>query len=231
MKDSKIYITSVFLLAFSTSTFAQTGGGSGGSGDGGSSGGTLKNAAYWTVDYLMNLAQRQQTDKLYEEYLKVYNTLKDGYLVVRTLTDKNKNLHEKFFESLGTVSPIVKEYYKVVLITKTYSHMVGGVEDALSVYQQSEVFTEQEIIYMGKVYEGMLARVKDNTQELLKVLTDKELQMMDSERITTIDRIYEDTNTIYADLKKFNQMNLFRAKNRGLNDSGAFKKLYNLALK
>jgi hypothetical protein len=189
-------------------------------------------AGFWAADYALNILQTQATAEQVKQYAKTYEILKNGYFVVRTLVDDNHSLHKNFFDQLKRVSPIVSEYYKVGLIIQLYRNEFRDIQRDIRMIISSldalDVYTPDELLTIKKVLLGMVNRAGKSLGEIMLVAIPGEgdLDMMDSERIAVIDRIYKESLSLVSDFRSFRSIIIGLARNR--NPQGAFElaKLY-----
>jgi hypothetical protein len=180
---------------------------------------------FWAADYTLNVLQNKTTGELVKEHAEVYTVLKNGYFVVRTLLDDNHSLHREFFEELARVNPVVANYYKVGLTVKLYQgefrQINRDVPQLVQALKGMGAFTEDELRTIENVFYGMVRNVTSLVEELALVAIPGEgdLQMMDSERIATIDRIHAQSLAVVRDLRDFRRLLLQLATNR--NPAGA----------
>ncbi len=189
---------------------------------------------FWAADYTLNVLQNQAAGKLVDEYAEVYEILRDGYFVVRSLVDDNHSLHKEFFDELSSVNPIVENYYKVGEIINIYSKEFKAVKQDLpriiAALKQLNVYTPDELKTMESVFVGMVERATDSVDELILVAIPGEggLDMMDSERIIVIDRIHEESLAIVQDFRRFRTLIIQLASNRNPQGTQEIFKLYEI---
>ena len=190
---------------------------------------------FWAADYAMNLLQKRATGDLVKKFDEVYTVLKNGYFVVRSLVDENYSLHQRYFDELSSVNPIVENYYKVGLTVKVYyDGFIGFKNDIpqmLVELENLDVFSPEELDYIYKVFTGMIEKASRNLKELFMVAVpgQGDLEMMDSERIQTVDRIHAESQAIIGDLKRFQRMIAHTAVNRNPAGPRGLHKLFELA--
>ena len=189
---------------------------------------------FWAADYTLNILQNQATGKLVDEYAEVYEILRDGYFVVRTLVDDNHALHKEFFDELASVNPIVQKYYKVGEIINIYGKEFNAVKRELprmmAALEELDVYTPDELKTIRSVFLGMVGRATDSVDELILVAIPGEggLDMMDSERINVIDRIYDESLVIIQDFRRFRTLIIQLASNRNPQGTQEIFKLYEI---
>ena len=75
---------------------------------------------------------------------------------------------------------------------------------AFSRFQNSGNFNEEELSYLGRVYDNLINQSLRNLDELMVVITAGQVRMSDNERIEAIDRIYTDLQEKLLFLRDFN---------------------------
>ena len=189
---------------------------------------------FWAADYTLNILQNQATGKLVDEYAEVYEILRDGYFIVRTLVDDNHALHKEFFDELASVNPVVAKYYKVGLIIDLYGKEFKSIKNDLprimAALDDLGVYTPDELRNIQSVFLGMVSRITDSIDELLLVAIPGEggLDMMDSERIAVVDRIHEESQAVIRDFRQFRALVIQLASNRNPQGTQEILKLYEL---
>ena len=176
--------------------------------------------AFWSADFALNTMQRQAAAQQLEEYRKTYVVLRDGYQLVRGLVSDNHQLHKEFFDELASVNPVVKKYHKVLEIAKIYTRETRNLsQDAprlVALLRNTGTFTPEELEKVQRIFDGMLDRVYGGFDELFVIAMsdDGDLQMMDSERIVMIDRLYEESVEIVSSIRDFRVLLLSLAAQR-----------------
>lgn len=187
--------------------------------------GTIKaqswdDVAFWTADFALNTLQRQAAAEKLEEYRKTYVILRDGYKIVRGLVSDNHQLHEDFFNELASVNPVVQNYHRVGqtfrIYTREVKHLQRDAPRLLQLLRSTDSFTPAEFEQIQRVFDGMLDRIGNSMEELFLVAVDGPdgLEMMDSERIVIIERLYEESVEIVSSIRQFRQLLLNLAAQR-----------------
>ena len=147
-----------------------------------------------------------------DQYGNVYEVLRDGYFVVRSLVDDNHALHKEFFDQLSNVNPVVAQYYKVGLVVELYRKEGISIKKDLPIFiaalKELGTYTPEELDVITSVFIGMVDEIADSAQELLLVAIpgESQLDMMDSERIAVIDRIYDEAVTIIQTSNRYREL-------------------------
>jgi len=152
----------------------------------------------------LDIEKLAQFKSILSEMYKGYQILTSGYNAVKSLAEGNFNLHNAFLNGLLTVSPTVKQYVRVADIISAQLEMVSEYKSALSSFQKAASFSPTELNYISGVFGNLVDRSIDNLTELAMVLTDGQLRMNDAERLSSIDKIYQDMQDKVDFLRDFN---------------------------
>jgi hypothetical protein len=147
---------------------------------------------------------------------KGYSVVKKGLNAVGDFKRGEFNLHVDYFNSLKTVNPKIKKYARVaeiislqVKIIKSYGTIYGQV-------QQDDLFHGDEVDYIKRVLDRLIENCDDNLEELITIVTDRQLEMKDDERMKRIDAIYQNMMENYTFCESFSKqtklMSMSRAK-------------------
>lgn len=129
-----------------------------------------------------------------QEMYKAYTLLDKGYSDVRDIVQGNFNLHKAFLDGLMAVSPVVRQYSRIVDIINAETALVKEGRDGYNRCAAAGHFTAGELDYLSSLFGQLLDRGLNGLTELEMVLTDGQVRMSDGERLTTIDRVYEGMN-------------------------------------
>lgn len=154
---------------------------------------------------LLNVEKLSQLKNILEDMKKGYVLLNNGYNTVRNIAQGNFSLHELFLDGLMRVSPEVRKYHKVVGIINYQLDIVSEYKSAYKRFGNSGVFSVSDLQYLSSVYGKLNSESLQNLDRLLMVITAGKLRMSDEERLSAIDRIYEDTMDKLGFLRSFNQ--------------------------
>jgi excinuclease UvrABC helicase subunit UvrB len=161
---------------------------------------------------------------------KDYQILDKGYTDIKNIVQGNFNLHQIFLDGLLAVSPAVKNYERIDAIINAELSVISEYKTAYSSFQSNGHFTTQELDYISNVYSSLVNESLKNLDELTTVITANQLRMSDDERISAIDRIYNDMSKKLGFLRDFNRntsiQGLHRAQDTG--DIDAIKSFYGL---
>jgi hypothetical protein len=139
------------------------------------------------------LLQQIAALKVYTGYLSEgYNIAKNGLGVIQDIKQGDFGLHSNYFNSLATVSPIIKRYANVAAIIAMQVRIAKQTAKAARSFTSSQQFTAKEITYIKNVFENLLSDCAADLDQVFSLVTDGNLQLKDDERIRAIDRLYAD---------------------------------------
>lgn len=178
----------------------------------------------------LNIEKLAQFKSILKQMKQGYDILSKGYNTVKDLSEGNFSLHQTFLDALLQVSPAVRNYKRVGDIIDQQVTLVREYQRAKQRFSASGMFNQNELSYMGNVYDKLLKQSLRNLDELTAVLTANRLRMSDDERLTEIDRIYADMQDKLLFLRAYNNeatlLSLQRAKEAG--DVNAMRLLSNV---
>jgi hypothetical protein len=144
--------------------------------------------------------------------------------------EKQKDLYRDYYQELWQVKSAIAYYQHLKEIITKQVELVNAYKQAFARFRQDKNFTEDEINYMHKVYNGILDESVKNLDQILNVINAFTTQMSDAQRLAIIDDAANRIDQNYSDLKEFNNENikisLQRAKE--YNDVDVVQKLYGL---
>lgn len=144
--------------------------------------------------------------------------------------EKQRTLYKDYYDELWKVKNVISYYHRVREITNKQVQLVAEYKRAWGLFKQDKNFTEDELDYMSKVYNGILDESVKNLDQIFLVINSFSTQMGDAKRLEIINSAYNQVETNYTDLKAFNQQNVLislqRAKSK--NDIDVIKELYGL---
>jgi len=140
--------------------------------------------------------------KVYLRYLKDgYDIAKKGLTIVGDIKDLNFKDHSTYFESLKLVNTSVKNSAKVSLIVAYQNQIVNEFRTLRR--NSDNQLTPDEIKYIKDVYENLMNECELSLAVLTQVISDRNLEMKDDERLAAIDAVYEEMKDKYAFTKSF----------------------------
>lgn len=164
---------------------------------------------------------------------KLENTLSKLKLdEISNWTQKQKDLYKNYYDELMKVKSIITYYQRIRDITQKQVRLVHEYERAWSVFQKDNHFNVDELVYMQKVYSGILNESMKNIDQIFLILDSFTTQMSDAKRLEIINTAADQIDANYDDLMLFNRQNVLlslqRAKTK--NDVDAVKKFYGIPL-
>lgn len=82
--------------------------------------------------------------------------------------------------------------------------LVKEYREALQEFRSGGRFREDELEYLGRVYERLIDKSLASLDALVMVITSSRLRMSDDERLQTIDKVYRDVSDQLSFLRFFN---------------------------
>jgi hypothetical protein len=159
--------------------------------------------------------------KVYAGYVKKgYNIVHGGLTTIENIKNGNFVLDQSFFDSKRNVNPALSNSIKVANIL-AYQAMI--IRDFRRVYQSAKAdpeFTADEILYLSRVYAGMLRQCDASLAELRDIIQSGALEMTDDERMKRIDALHEDMADKYAFTQSFGNETRLLAGQRSTETAG-----------
>ena len=177
---------------------------------------------------ILNIEKLAQFKAILSDLKKGYDIAHNGYNTVKNISEGNFSMHQVFLDGLLAVNPELRKYRKVADIINYQLSILSEYRSAFNRFKNTGNFTPAEIIYLSKVYGNLFDRSLENIDELAMILTASELRMSDDERITAIDRLYEDMSSKLSFLRSFNKKTEILSRQRGqqVRESNMTKKIY-----
>ena len=154
---------------------------------------------------LLNVEKLAQLKQILSDLKKGYDIASNGYGKIKDISQGNFSIHELFLDGLLAVNPNLRKYRRVGDIINYQVKLLNEYKSAYNHFRASGSFTAQELSYLSKVYGNLFNRSLENLDELAMVLTASELRMSDDERLTAIDRLYDDISEKLSFLRSFNK--------------------------
>jgi hypothetical protein len=164
---------------------------------------------------------------------KIENTLSKLKLKeISDWTQKQKDLYKNYYEGLMKVKSIITYYQRIKDITQKQVRFVDEYERAWSLFQKDDHFNADELVYMQKVYSGILEESMKNIDQIFLILNSFSTQMSDAKRLEIINTAADQIDTNYDDLTLFNRQNVLLSlqRTKTKNDVDAVKKFYGILL-
>ncbi|QSW89611.1 conjugal transfer protein TraI [Flavobacterium endoglycinae] len=129
-------------------------------------------------------------------------------------TQKQKDLYKGYYEELAKVKSIITYYQRIKEITKKQTRLVEEYQRAWNLFKRDTHFKESEILYMERVYTGILEESVKNIDQIFLILDSFTTQMSDLKRLEIINKAADQIDANYDDLKMFNQQNMLLSLQR-----------------
>ncbi len=145
-------------------------------------------------------------------------------------TEKQKEQYRKYYEELAQVKAIISYYQRIRNITKKQLRLVDEYNRAWTLVRQDRHFTTKEILYMEKVYSGILDESLKNIEQIHLIIRSFTTKMSDAKRLELINNAADQVDANYSDLVQFNRQNTLLSLQRAKTEIEvqAVKKLYGL---
>ncbi len=177
--------------------------------------------------------QRMQNETLWLQNAQkaLENTLSKSRLEeIAGWVEKQRDQYQQYYEELWRVKSTIAVYSRIKDLTRKQLRVVKTYKEAWSGVRKDKHFTTQELLYIGDTYLGILKHSFNNLQQVQIVIQSFALQMTDGQRLELIDRLANDIDRNYSDLKAFNarniQISLSRVKDE--QDIAVVRKIYGL---
>jgi DNA repair ATPase RecN len=178
----------------------------------------------------LDIEKLAQFKQILSDMKKGYQILEGGYNTIRDISQGNFNLHKAFLDGLLQVSPAVRNYKRIADIISYQVVLVREYHSAYDRFRQDGNFNQQELTYVGHVYNNLLKQSLRNLDELTGVITAGKMRMSDDERLQAIDHIYADMQDKLLFLREFNNnttaLAIQRAKEK--NDTQTIREVYGI---
>jgi hypothetical protein len=144
--------------------------------------------------------------------------------------EKQRTLYADYFDELWKVKNAIAYYHRIKEVTEMEVRLVKEYKKAYGQFKSDSHFTLQEIVYMGKVYAGIMDESAKSLDNLLIVINSFSTQMSDAKRLAIIDAVAEQIEENYRDLQGFNHSNALISLQRAADykDAEVIKRLYGL---
>lgn len=136
-------------------------------------------------------------------------------------TQKQKDLYKGYYEELAKVKSIITYYQRIREITQKQTRLVAEYERAWNLFRQDTHFKESEILYMERVYTGILEESVKNIDQIFLILDSFATQMSDLKRLEIINTAADQIDANYDDLTLFNQQNMLLSLQRAKTEADA----------
>ncbi|MBB6271855.1 hypothetical protein HDF26_002312 [Pedobacter cryoconitis] len=120
---------------------------------------------------------------------KGYDIAGSGLNTIKKLSEGEFTLHSAFISSLSSVSPYIRNHFKLVEIILLQVEIVKGFSGITS-GGSAELLSETNRIYIGVVQEKVLKDCAGDLQALLLIITPGLLEIDDKARLDKLDELY-----------------------------------------
>jgi hypothetical protein len=150
------------------------------------------------------LLQQIAALQVYIDYAqKGYQIAKEGLTTISGFTKGEFNQHTDYFNSLQSVNPQIKRYAKVTEIIALQIKIVQNYNRTYRRLNSSDAFSNDELVYIGRVFSRLLDDCDKTLDELIMITTDGKLEMKDDERMERMDKLYLDMQDKYSFSQSF----------------------------
>lgn len=144
--------------------------------------------------------------------------------------ERQRALYADYFEELWKVKSAITYYHHVKEIIEKQIALARMYKKAYQNINSDNHFTTDEIVYMSKVYSGIVEESIKNLEGLFLVINSFKLQMTDGKRMELINEVAKAIDKNYNDLHEFTNQNmqLSISRARDSKDILMIKALYGL---
>jgi hypothetical protein len=153
---------------------------------------------------LLDCEKLAQLKNIYNDLVKGYEILSQGYKAVRDISKGNFDLHKVFLDGLMKANPVVQKYKKVADIIHYQLEIVSEYSTAYKRFKSDNNFSTDDISYIRKVYDNLLDRSIKSLSDLTNIVTDGVLRASDDERLNQIDKLESEMQDRLNFLRHFN---------------------------
>ncbi len=129
---------------------------------------------------------------------KGYQIVGGGVNLVKDISSGEFGLHQRYFASLASVNPLIKNGAQVAGILEYQL----GIASALRGWEKVEL-NDGERRYVMEIKAGLIAGSASDLEELLLVISDGKLEMTDEQRITRLKLILGSMEERYGFVQSF----------------------------
>lgn len=144
--------------------------------------------------------------------------------------EKQRVLYQDYFDELKKVKNVIAYYHRVKEVGQKQVTMINAWKKAFALFRNDSHFTVRELVYMEKVYTGIIAGSASCLEQLGMVIRSFDLQMTDESRLELLEAAADALDKNYNDLFRFTTQNklLSLQRARDMNEARFLKQLYNL---
>ena len=166
-----------------------------------------KAQSYEAQQLLLDWTKLSQLKGILKDMKEGYQVVSKGYSTIRDISKGNSNLHEAFLDGLWLVSPTVRKYWKIPQVIDSQLKLVKEYKSAFSRCQNSNLLNPDELVYLGEVYGNLFNQSLQDLTDLTTLLTPNKTRMSDDERLSGIDKVYNNMQDKLQFLRSFNNRN------------------------
>lgn len=144
--------------------------------------------------------------------------------------EKQKEQYRKYYEELAQVKEIISYYQRIGDVIKKQRLLLNQYNHAWRLIRQDNHFSAEEIMYMEKVYVGILDESIKNIDQIGLIIKSFATKMSDAKRFELINEAVDQVDMNYGDLVQFNQQNMLLSLQRAKSEAEVLevKQLYGL---
>jgi hypothetical protein len=144
--------------------------------------------------------------------------------------EKQRTLYADYFDELWKVKNTVAYYHRIKELAQKQLQLVAEYKWAYGMFKNDKHFNVSEVVFMGKVYTGIIEASAKNLDNLFVVINSFSTQMSDAKRLEIINSVADNIEENYRDLQSFNRRNALLSLQRSndFKDAIVIKKLYGL---
>lgn len=179
---------------------------------------------------ILNIEKLAQMKATYQAMVNGYRTLENGYRDVSNLTKGNFDLHKGYLDGLLAVNPVVRHNSKIDAVIQKQVTLVDEYKNAYRQMQVSGMLRADELLGFKTTLVTLVNNSASAVDDLIDVLTPGKMRMNDEERISVINRVDQEMNTLLEKLRTVvvEHKRVADARARRKKDANALKALYGI---
>ncbi|MGC3947988.1 MAG: conjugal transfer protein TraI [Chryseolinea sp.] len=145
-------------------------------------------------------------------------------------TEKHRQLYKQYYEELWRIKTAITAYQRIRQIIDKQLRIVSEYKRAWTIVTSDDHFTQEELSFMSRVYQGILHESIRDLDLLTSVITSFNTQMTDAQRLTVITQASDRIEQNYIDLLEFNMQTgrISLNRSRTQNEVERIRSLYGL---
>ncbi|MEO6729810.1 MAG: hypothetical protein ABIN01_01240 [Ferruginibacter sp.] len=132
-----------------------------------------------------------------------YKIAHAGLTTIGKIKNGDFNLHRDFFGSMMAINPNIKNYARVADILTLHSEILRTTRTTSQHLKGSRQFTDKETMYIHTVFERVLRDAMVSMDEMIRLLTPGQYKLTDDERISQIDALRTEMESIHEFVRRF----------------------------